>query len=162
VTPTRVRLLVGVALVVGLLTWAVLRVVEARSGSLPDVPWTVPATLALLAAAMFVTVLTLRPRLRRRPGAKPLPPLVAARFAALALASSRAGAAVAGAYLGFAAVLAGDLEVAYNRERAISALLAAAASGALVVAALFLERACRIPEPPPDDRPGGGRLGSAA
>jgi hypothetical protein len=165
VTPTRLRLLLAVALVTGIVTWAVLRVLAVWRGGYPDVGWPTPVTVALLAGAMFVTVFTVRPRLRRRPGAKPLPPLVAARFAALALASSRAGAAIAGGYLGFIAALAGELDTDYGRERAIYAGLTVVASVALVVAALLLERACRLPD---DDGAGGagpgggGGLGSAA
>ena len=89
--PTRLRLLLGVAVVVGVATWGVLRVVAAWRGGYPDITWVTPATLWLLAAALLGTALAARPRLRRKPGAKPLPPLVAARLAALALASSAWG-----------------------------------------------------------------------
>ena len=145
-SPTRVRFLLAVALVAGLLTWAVLRALDTWRGGFPAIGWPTPTLVALLAGAMFVTVLTVRPRLRRKPGAKPLPPLVAARFAALALASSRVGAALAGGYLGFVLALSPELDTDYGRERAILAALTALASVALVVAALLLERACRIPE----------------
>ena len=73
-SPTRVRFLLVVALVVGLLTWAVLRALDAWRGGFPAISWPTPTLVALLAGAMFVTVFTVRPRLLRRPGARPLPP----------------------------------------------------------------------------------------
>lgn len=158
-SPTRLRLLFTIALLVGVVTWAVLRALDAWRGGFPDVGWSIPLTVALLAVALFVTVFALRPRLRRKPGAKPLPPLVAARFAALSLAASRVGAGVAGGYLGFIAALSGELDTDYGRERAIYAALTAAAALALMVAGLLLERACRLPD---EDGTGDGGLGSAA
>ena len=47
---------------------------------------------------MLVVALALRPRLRGRPGHDPVNPIVAARFAVLALACSRAGALFVGVY----------------------------------------------------------------
>lgn len=88
-TPTRVRFLLGLALGVGIVTWAVLRALDAVRGGFPAIGWTTPATVVILDVALLATVLAVRPRLLRRPGAKPLNPLLAARFAALALACSR-------------------------------------------------------------------------
>ena len=157
--PTRLRLLVGVAVVVGVLTWAVLTVLDAWRGGFPAIGWPTPATVAVLDVALAATVLAIRPRLLRRPGAKPLNPLLAARFAALALACSRVGAALVGGYTGFAVALVGVLDTSYGRERAIYAGLTVVASLVLVVLALVLERACRVHEPGPDEN---GGLGSAA
>ena len=145
-SPTRLRLLAAVAVVVGVLTWGVLRILDAWRGGYPDLRWITPVTVLLIAVALLATVLAVRPRLRRDPGTKPVPPLLAARFAALSLACSRAGAADAGGYAGFAVALAGELDTAYGRERAIYAALTVAASLLLIVFALMLERACRIPE----------------
>lgn len=170
--PTRLRLLLGVAVVVGVLVWGALRAWQERYGSLPDVAWTTPAALGLAAGGVLVTALVARPRLRRAPGTRPVPPLVAARLAALALASSRAGAAAAGAYAGFGVVLLGELDTEYGRDRAVVVAAAIVASMVLVGAALLLEHACRIREPDDESgRPGGssrddgppeGGLGSPA
>lgn len=159
-TPTRLRFLAGVALVVGLLVWAVLRAVDATRGRLPDITWLTPATVGLLALALIATTVAVRPRLRRAPGTKPVPPLVAARLAALALACSRVGAALVGGYLGLVAALTADLDTDYGRERAVLAALTALAALVLVVTALVLERACRIPDD--EEERGDGGLGSAA
>ena len=159
--PTRIRMLLGVALVTALLTWAVLRAHDKWRGGYPDVSWITPAALWLFAAAMVVTVVAVRPRLLRKPGAKPLDPLVAARFAALALASSRVGAAVVGAYIGFAVALIGELDTPYGRRRAVYAALTAVAAVVVVAAGLALERACRIREGDRDAR-GDRGLGSPA
>jgi hypothetical protein len=158
VRPTRVRLLVGIAVVVGVLTWGLLRILDAWRGGYPDLRWITPVTVLLLAVAVLATVLAVRPRLRRDPGTKPVPPLLAARFAALSLACSRAGAAIAGGYAGFAVALVGQLDTAYGRERAIYAVLTVVASVLLIVFALMLEHACRIP----DDTEGTGGNGSTA
>ena len=152
------RFLVGLAVGVGLVTWAVLRALDAWRGGFPAIGWTTPTTLVVLDVALLATVLAVRPRLLRRPGSKPLDPLLAARFAALALACSRVGAAVAGGYLGFVAALAGQLDTAYGRERAVYALLTVAAAVVLAVLAMVLERACRVPD---DRAPAEGGLGSA-
>jgi hypothetical protein len=71
----------------------------------------------------------------------------------LALASSRAGAAVAGVYLGYAGFLVLDLSNAYRRRMVLVASIAAVAAMALSSAALWLERICRIKEG--DDDEGG-------
>ena len=160
--PTRARLLLSIALVSGVLGWGLLRAWETSRGTLPTIAWTTPAALGLLALAVLVTALVLRPRLRRRPGTKPVPPLFAARLAALALASSRVGAAVVGVYAGFALVLAGELDTAFGRRRLWPALLTAAAAGVLVVAGLVLENACRIRDDESRGEPGATGAGGDA
>ena len=78
-----------------------------------------------------------------------MPPLLALRTAALALAVSRAGSVVGGFYLGVAVALSPSWDIAYVRGLIIAALVAAIGSGLLVAAGLWLERICRIP--PSDD-----------
>lgn len=89
----------------------------------------------------------------RRPGApEPVEPLTVARFAVLAKATSLGGAI----FLGFFAGLLPWLLVESSRLTGAAADLPPAigglvASAALVAAALWLERACRIPEGPEGD-----------
>jgi len=90
--PTTWRLLLGTVAVSAALGWAVFRVWESTRSELPNLPWSAPVVIGVFAVAVFFTALRLRPRLQRRPGHKPLHPLVAARYAALALATSRTGA----------------------------------------------------------------------
>lgn len=163
-TPTRPGVLVALVLGVGLLAYAVSALAY---GSVPAVPGGAPLPLALVAVAELAMAKVVRDRVQHRPGAdgrpprRPLHPLQVARLAALAKASSPAGAVLLGAYGGLLAYVAPRADV--NRAAAddvlVSALSALAALG-LVVAALLLERACRVPTPPDRDDERG--LGSPA
>ncbi|MFL6287155.1 MAG: DUF3180 domain-containing protein, partial [Actinomycetes bacterium] len=126
----------------------------------PAVPWAAPLTLLLLAVAFAVSAWTLKPRIQRRPGHRPLDPFTAARTAVLALAGSRTGAAVAGVYLGYAGFLLLDLSNDYRRQMVLIAAIAALAGVALAAAALWLERICRIKDG--DDDESTGSTASAA
>jgi hypothetical protein len=107
-----------------------------------------------------VAAWTLKPRIQRRPGHRPLDPFTAARAAVLALAGSRTGAAVAGVYLGYVGFLLLDLVNDYRRRMVLIAAIAALAGVALAAAALWLERICRIKDG--DDEEPGGSTPSAA
>jgi len=101
-TPTRIRVLVALAAIAAALGWGALTLVEGQSGRVIPVPWLSAATMWVLTVALFIWAVLSRPRLQRAEGAKPMPPLVAARTAALAMAASRVGALVGGFYLGLA------------------------------------------------------------
>lgn len=149
-TPTRPRTLIILAVVATAVGWGATRIVDSVVGRFFPVPWSVPALMLLLAAAVALWARGTRDRLRRKPGTTPMPPLVAARTSALALATSRAGAVVGGFYLGVALGLAPYWTANdASRTLAVAALLTALASGLLVAAGLWLERVCRIP--PSDD-----------
>jgi Protein of unknown function (DUF3180) len=148
---TSAGLLVAIAAVTGVCIWAIFRITSTRSGIVPAVAWTTPATFALIDLAMLVTVLTYRPRLLHRPGTEPVPPLMAGRLVALALATSRAAAALVGVYLGWAAAMIPSLATSFGRQRAIYAVITAALAGVLMALGLILERACRLPAAPDDE-----------
>lgn len=152
---TRFRLLAGIALATGALSWSLLRVWTLRSGALPQVPWSAAVVLAVFGATVLVAAALLRPRLRHKPGTRPVPPLVAARFAVLALASSRAGAVLTGLYAGYLLVVVPDLETGYRRGLALAAGACVLGSLLLTVAGLVLERVCRIP--PEDGQQANGQ-----
>lgn len=83
----------------------------------------------------------------------PVPPLVAVRLAVLAKASSVAGALFAGWYAGLLPWLL--VESARLRQAAAEvppAIGGLVASAGLLAAAVWLERACRVPKPPKDER----------
>lgn len=128
---------------------------DAVTGSPPSVPWTAPLLLLALAAGFAAAAHTLRPRIERREGHPPLDPFKAARAAVLALAGSRAGAAMAGVYLGYAGFLLVDLANPFRRHTLLVTGLAALASVALAAAALWLERVCRVKPPDGEDGPVG-------
>ena len=148
--PTRIRDLVGYAAAVTLITWLALR---QWYGDLPDLNWFVPLSLLLLAVAETLAANQLRDRIRRRPGALPVQPLVAARMFALARASAVVGAFVLGIWAGLLAYTVprfDQLEAA--RSDTGTGIVGVVAAVALVAAALWLEYSCRAPAPPDSDR----------
>ncbi|MGK5629640.1 DUF3180 domain-containing protein [Streptomyces sp. URMC 123] len=157
----RIGVLGGLFVVAGVLSWAGARLWNAI-GTLPRVPVAAPIVLALIAAVLAATALALRARLKaqreRRPGAKGVDPLVAARAVVFGQASALVAALVAGMYGGVGVFLVIDgLDVDPRRDQAIYAGLSVLAGVAVVAAALFLERVCRLPEdedepPPPTAR----------
>ena len=148
---TTAGLLVAIAAITGVCIWAIFRIASTRSGVVPAVAWTTPVTFALIDLAMLVTVLTYRPRLLHRPDTERVPPLIAGRLVALALATSRAAAAFVGVYLGWAAAMIPRLSTSFGRQRAIYAVITALLAGVLMALGLILERACRLPAPPDDE-----------
>lgn len=161
-TPTRVGTLVAVVLgAFGL----VYLVVVTSYGSLPSATVGAPITVALLALAELALAKVVRDRVQHRPGPtgrpprRALHPLQVARAAALAKASSLTGAVVLGGYGGlFAWTAPRTGALAAAAADAPVAAGSALAGLALMVCALLLERACRVPEPP-EERAG---LGSGA
>jgi hypothetical protein len=147
--PTRPGNLALWALLAGVAGW----VLASRFyGDLPRLPWLPALTVAVLAVVEAVTARVTRARIDRRPGTEPVEPLVVARLAALAKASSLTGALLAGGYGGLL------IWVFRQRDRLAAASgdvpTAAAcvlACGLLVAAALWLENACRVPDRPDDD-----------
>ncbi len=148
--PTRLRLLVGIAVVAGALGWGTAYLVDARLSRYLSVPWTAPITFLLLGIALLLWTRGVRARLARKPGTKPLPPLVAARTAALAMAASRVGAFFFGWYIGVLVELVPSLEVEAVRGYVLAAAGSVLGALLVVLAALWLERSCRLPDPPPD------------
>lgn len=121
-------------------------------GEIPNVTWLPGLTLAALAVIEVIAARTTRARVERRPRAGPLNPLLVARFAVLAKASSLAGSIFAGAYAGVAAWALSEQDRLTAAAQNVAPSIAGVVGGvALVVAALLLERACRVPEPPEDE-----------
>lgn len=143
--PTRPSLLLGLGLVAGVLAWAFARSSYDR---LPTLPRIGPATLLVLAAIELGVARTIRTRLSGRSGVRPLHPIAVARSAALARASSAAGALFAGGYAGFGAFTLPQLEKSLLARDAVTSLLGVLAGLVLVAAALYLERTCRSRRPP--------------
>jgi len=172
-TPTRIRALLAIAVIAAAVGWGAVQMVEGQSGRVVPVPWLAAGTMWLLAAAVGIWAVLSRPRLLRKPGARPMPPLVAARTAALAMAASRTGALVAGLYAGIAVGAFPARETPSGSASMWAAIVTAAGSLVLAAAALWLERMCRLPSKGDDagatgDRPRpraqpdglGARIGS--
>lgn len=121
---------------------------------------TVAVALFILDAALTIWAFQIRNRLPKTAfnadgevvmlrAKNPLSSLLAARTAALALAASRTGAVLGGAYLGITLIGALQWQVLAARELATVAALTALAAVGLVVVGLWLERLCRLPNPRP-------------
>lgn len=149
--PTRLRTLIALAVLAGAVGWGTVQVVDAWFGRVLPVPWLAAAALWLLAGATGYWAVSSRPRLQARPGVRPMPPIVAARTAALAMAASRIGSLVAGFYAGVAVAMVPALGTPSGSAAFWAATLAAVGSLALVVAALWLEHLCRLPIGPEDE-----------
>ncbi|MEU6022462.1 DUF3180 domain-containing protein [Micromonospora sp. NBC_01739] len=147
--PTRLSTLVVSALVAAAVAW--LLISSIYYDRLPPLPWLPVVTLAGLAVLEAYAAINTRGRIERRPGRDPVNPLMVARFVVLAKASALAGAIFAGFYAGLTGWLLVEptRAAADDRPAAIAGLLA---SVALVAAALWLERSCRVPDRPDDER----------
>jgi hypothetical protein len=156
----RIRTLAGLFAVAAVLSWAGARLWDT-AGTLPRVPAAAPIVLALIAVALFATALSLRARLRaqreRRPGAKGVDPLAAARAVVFGQASALVAALVCGLYGGTGLYLVMyKLDMDPRRQQAIYAGLTVLAGIGVVAAALFLERICKLPDD--DDTTPSGRV----
>jgi hypothetical protein len=159
-TPTRARWLVALGVVTAAATWLVLRQVYT---DLAPLPWTPVPTLVLLGLVEAWAGRGLRARLagRSRTGptgnrpavrTRPLSPIAIARTAALAKASAHAAAVIAGLGAGFAIYVAVSLNRSVPRPDLFPALGMFVGAMVLIAGALYLERSCRVPQDPDDDR----------
>ena len=168
-TQTPVRWLTGIAVVCALVTWPLLR--HAYT-TLPPLPWTLVPTLVLLAIAEAVAGRTLRARIAgrdaaRRNGTEPyspdfrpaardtrgikrLDPAAMVRTLALAKASAYAASVVAGVAAGFLLYLVSTLTRSVPHGDLFAAIGIFVAAVLVVVAAIYLERSCRLPDGPAD------------
>lgn len=137
--PTKARTLVLTGLICAVGMWLLLRQVYA---SLPPLPWSGVPALGLLAFAEAVTGWNVRARLAGR--GTPIPPIAVARMAALAKASSLAGALVGGLAAGFLIYVSTSLDKSAYRSDAVVSAATLGASLLLVAAALYLEYGCRV------------------
>nr|WP_202472698.1 DUF3180 domain-containing protein [Streptomyces sp. SID4921] len=141
----------------GVLSWGGARLWDSL-GTLPSVPLAASIVLAAIAAILLATALSIRARLRaqreRRPGAKGVEPMMAARAVVFGQASALVAALVAGVYGGTGVFLLSFLDVPPRRDQAIYAGAAVLAGIAVIAAAFFLERVCKLPEDGNDDSHG--------
>ena len=154
----RIRVLAGVFVVAGILSWAGARLWNSI-GTLPSVPLAAPIVLALIAVVLLSTALSLRARLKaqreRRPEAKGVDPLMAARAVVFGQASALVAALVSGMYGGTGVFLLESLDIPARRDQAIYAGFSVLAGIGVIAAALFLERVCRLPEDDDHNHPTG-------
>lgn len=154
-TTTKFRMLIAIAVIAAVVAWCIAALVDSLAGRYLPLPATAAGALWLLAVALGMWGWIVRPRLLRRPGAEPLPAVVAARTAALALAGSRVGAGAVGFYAGVGLFLLPDSQVVAARSGLVVCLFSALGGAALVAVSLWLENMCRLPEDEetPDEEP---------
>lgn len=151
--PTRPATLVVAGLAAAALAWLM---ISRFYGKMPDLTWFPPLTLVALAVLEAYAAFNTKARIDRRPGREPVDPLAVARYVVLAKASSLAGAIFAGFYAGMLVWLLIERQRnSYAAADTPPGTAGVVASLALVAAALWLERACRVPERPDDDEEPG-------
>ncbi|MGH3940788.1 MAG: DUF3180 domain-containing protein [Pseudonocardiaceae bacterium] len=154
-TFTRARDLVGAGAVAVVL---VNLLFQLSYGDLPPLPPLAGTTLLVVAFVEVVLGVTLRARIQRRPGARPVQALTAAKAVVLAKASSMAGSITAGAWVGVLVhVLPQRDRVPDAASDTVTASVGVFCAGALVAAGLWLEHCCRTPDFPDEPR-GDDRL----
>ena len=157
--PTSISVLIVAGLSAAALGWLLL---SFSYSLLPRLPWSPVIVLAVLGVAEALLAQNTSARIQRKPGTPRVDPLVVARYVALAKASSLVGAISGGFSAGLLAWLVLEPTKAARTDvpAAGGSLIAAAL---LVGAALWLERACRIPDDQDNkgendsDRPSGRR-----
>ncbi|HSK26277.1 MAG TPA: DUF3180 domain-containing protein [Jiangellales bacterium] len=152
--PTRVSLLLALALASVAVGWSLGRIVDTVTGSLPVTPRLTPALLAFLAVVLLISARVVRGWVLERRYDRRMNALRVTRLLALAKAAALTGAVVAGGYSGVVLLYAQVQPASLGRERVVVAGLSALAGVAVSVSALFLERACRVPPGAEDEPPG--------
>lgn len=148
----RLAHLLGVALVVGGLSWIGWNLYLGGGGLLPPASWVSAVLLAVMAALVFASGLPVR-RFLRGQATRPLSPIRAARTVVLAQAAALTGSGVFGFYGAELLIVLPDLDIpSYS---ALAWRLAALCAGALLLAAagMAVQRMCRIDR----DERGDGR-----
>jgi hypothetical protein len=147
--PTRRRDLATAALLAVVIGYLVTRhsYSDLPSPTLYSLLWLV----VLVIAEVYVALVT-RSRLAGRHGTRPINPLVVARIAAWAKATSLVGALALGAYAGFFGWVI-QLESTVATRDARTSGIGVGLSMLLIAAAMFMEHVCRVPDDPDDDPP---------
>lgn len=145
--PTSLTSLLGVALA-GVVLGRLVRPVLERAGALaPVVGWSQALVLLVVAAVLLATARATRTAAPAHRVAEQ--PQQAVNRLLLARASGVVGALVGGGYVGYAVAWLGDPSQLAD-QRVLRSLLTALAAALVVLGAVLLERACRVPPVPPE------------
>ncbi len=150
VRPTSWRSIALAALVGAAVGFGLFFGLDRLQQPLPVPPLIAAGSLAVLAAVVGWQARVTRITLHRRH--ETLTPTAGVALLALGKTALLAGAGLAGAYAAIAVHTLPQLEAALPRERIVGALASMLAALGLAVAGRLLERACEIPNPPPDDQ----------
>ena len=150
---TPFRALVVAAVFGGLSGWLVVVIANAFDLIPPEVPWTAPIGLILVAALVGALAYATHQRIQVR--RERIEPQRAVALLVLGKASALAGALVAGGYFAFALMFLTRLDAAAPRDRVIRSAVAIVAGIVLCIVGLLLERACKVPTEPDEDADAG-------
>jgi Protein of unknown function (DUF3180) len=131
------------ALFGGLAGWLLVVIANAFAVTPPEVPWTAPVGLILVAALVGALAYTTHQRIQVR--RERVEPSRAVALLVLGKASALAGAVVAGGYFAYALMFLTRLDASAPRDRVIRSAVAVLAGVALCGVGLLLERACKVP-----------------
>jgi hypothetical protein len=142
VKPTRLPVLLALAVLTGGLGWFV---IDSRTGDLLELPYLAPVTAGLIALFELGLAKVVHDKVRGRGRGRQMHPLQIARALVLAKASSTTGALLAGLYAGLWLWFFQHDELRVAADNAVTAAVSVGACALLVVGALLLERSCRVP-----------------
>jgi Protein of unknown function (DUF3180) len=150
--PTQLRVLLVVGLVGGAIGWLVGRILDAYSSAgHPNLSWLTAGLLLFVAVLLLIAARAAGGWVRERRYARTMNALIVARLLAIAKAAAVFGALVCGGYAGYGLFIVQLLESSAGQRRALIAGVTAVSGLIVMLAALRLERACRVP---PRDGPG--------
>ncbi len=153
---TKISMLAVLAVLAAAVGWSFAQLWPTFFGQ--GMPVSVGSAIAMILVFVTLLIWTLMTRARLKPDAtvNRLHPIVAARTAALAMSASRVGSLAFGFYVGvFLANIVADYSSAGTDRIRISAVTAFASLLTAAVA-LWLEKICRLKEPPADHEPRNG------
>lgn len=155
---TKISMLAVLAVLAAAVGWSFAQLWPTFFGQ--GMPVSVGSAIAMILVFITLLIWTLMTRARLKPDARVnrLHPIVAARTAALAMSASRVGSLALGFYVGvFLANIVAEYSSAGTDRIRISAVTAFASLLTSAVA-LWLEKICRLKEPPADsETPNGSR-----
>jgi hypothetical protein len=156
---TKISILALLAILAAAVGWSLAQLWPKFVGQ--GMPVSIGSAIAMILVFVTLLIWTLMTRARLKPGVRinRLHPIVAARTAALAMSASRVGSLAFGFYVG---VFLANVAAAYSSagaDRIQISAVTAIASFLTAIVALWLERICRIKEPPAD---GDARRSTAA
>src|SRR5215468_4315351 len=156
--PTRPATLIVAALFAAAIGWLV---IANDYGSFPSVTWLPALILAGLGVLQVLAAINTKVRVDRKEGAPPVEPLTVFRYVVLAKASSIVGALFAGFFAAVTIWLFGQPHGSHSAPARDLPPSLGGFGGAIVlmVGALLLEHACRVP-PSDEDENNSGNSGS--
>lgn len=146
---TRPRHLGIAALAGGIAGGVLVTVARLVAGYPPVLPWTGPLVLIFMAAVVGAVAYTTWRRVQTR--RESMEPERGIGYLALGKASALGGVAIAAGYLALVVLSLDNLSAVGPQQRVVRGLVAVLGGILLSGAGLWLERACRVPEPPDDD-----------